>query len=188
MITAPSRFHTGVTPDELSDSVDVDTFKAAFRMHPSGVAVLTADSGERPAAMTVSSLASISTDPPMVTFSLSAMSGPTATFLKSDTVVIHLLQADQLWLAQLGAAPGVDRFADTEKWERLPSGEPVFPDTYAWLRGRIVHRLEAGNSIVCVAHIVEASVPDGGAPDAAASGPLVYHARTWHQLSPVSSL
>lgn len=187
-MTAPSRYEAGIATEQLSDSVDVDTFKSAFRMHPAGVAVLTADSGERPAAMTVSSLASVSTEPPMVTFSLSALSGPTATFLQSDTVVIHLLRAEQLWLAQLGAAPGVDRFADTTRWRRLPSGEPVFPDTYSWLRGRIVHRLEAGNSIVCVAHIVEASVPELEAPESATSGALVYHARTWHQLSAVSSL
>lgn len=71
MSIAPSRFQTIVPTDQLTESVDVDTFKAAFRMHPAGVAVITTDSGDRPAAMTVSSLASVSTEPPMVVFSLS---------------------------------------------------------------------------------------------------------------------
>jgi flavin reductase (DIM6/NTAB) family NADH-FMN oxidoreductase RutF len=188
MSIAPSRFQTIVPTDQLTESVDVDTFKAAFRMHPAGVAVITTDSGDRPAAMTVSSLASVSTEPPMVVFSLSRMSGATAAFLESDNVVIHLPGAAQLWLAQMAAAPGVDRFADPTQWTRLPTGEPLFPDTYAWLRGRIVSRQEAGNSVICVAHIVQASVPDAETLVNDHSAPLVYHGRTWHQLGTGSQI
>lgn len=188
MLSAPSQFQTIVPHEQLSESIDADTFKAAFRMHPAGVAVITADAGERPAAMTISSLASVSTEPPMVIFSLSRMSGATQTFLESDSVVVHLLGSAQLWLAQLGATGGVDRFADTTRWTRLPSGEPVFPDTYAWLRGNIVHRMEAGNSVVCVAHIVQASVHDGETLDRDPAAPLVYHARAWHELSIESTI
>lgn len=107
-------------------------------------------------------------------------------FLESDTVVVHLLGSEHLWLAELGATGGIDRFADKSRWTRLPTGEPVFKETYAWLRGRIVHRLEAGNSVICVAHIVEASIPDSVTSDAAT--PLVYHGRTWHQLGSHSSI
>ncbi|BCW86446.1 flavin oxidoreductase (plasmid) [Arthrobacter sp. NicSoilE8] len=188
MSIAPSNFQTFVPTDQLAESIDVDTFKAAFRMHPAGVAVITTESDGRPAAMTVSSLASVSTDPPLVVFSLSRMSGPTAAFLKSDNVVIHLPGAAQLWLAKMGAAPGVDRFADPSQWTYLPTGEPVFPDTYAWLRGRIASRQEAGNSVICVAHIVQASVPDAETLVNDSSAPLVYHGRTWHQLGADSTI
>jgi flavin reductase (DIM6/NTAB) family NADH-FMN oxidoreductase RutF len=187
MITS-SRFDTLVRVGQPSESIDVDTFKAAFRMHPAGVSVITADAGNGPAAMTISSLTSVSTEPPLVTFSLSALSWSTPVFLESDTVVIHLLGSEHLWLAQLGATGGVDRFADTSAWTRLPTGEPVFRETYAWLRGKIVHRLEAGNSVICVAHIVQASVPDADAVTAETSAPLVYHGRTWHQLGTHSAI
>jgi flavin reductase (DIM6/NTAB) family NADH-FMN oxidoreductase RutF len=43
-----------------------DAFLAAVRHHPSGVAIITADAGEGPVALTVSSLISISATPPMV--------------------------------------------------------------------------------------------------------------------------
>jgi len=46
-------------------------FREAFRRHPAGVAVITADPGDRPVAMTVSSLISVSAAPPIVAFSLS---------------------------------------------------------------------------------------------------------------------
>jgi flavin reductase (DIM6/NTAB) family NADH-FMN oxidoreductase RutF len=187
MITS-SRLDTLVRVGQPSESIDVDTFKAAFRMHPAGVSVITADAGNGPAAMTISSLTSVSTEPPLVTFSLSALSWSTPVFLESDTVVVHLLGSEHLWLAQLGATGGVDRFADTSAWTRLPTGEPVFRETYAWLRGKIVHRLEAGNSVVCVAHIVQASVPDADAVTAETSAPLVYHGRTWHHLGTHSAI
>ncbi|MEO7146482.1 MAG: flavin reductase family protein [Terrimesophilobacter sp.] len=175
-----------ISLEHPADSISAEKFKSAFSMHPSGVAVITADAGDRPAAMTISSLSSVSAEPPLVMFSLSTLSGPTPTFLAADSVVIHLLGSDQIELAKLGATPGVDRFAGSSQWTRLPTGEPVFPDTHAWLRGRIVHRLCAGTSVICVAHIVDAMVSDDASTGS--SNPLVYHSRTWHELGPNSSL
>lgn len=183
MITAAER-RTAVTMSEaeLSESVPSETFKTAFRLHPAGVAVVTADPGDGPVAMTVSSLASISTEPPMLVFSASTLSSSTPAFERSETVVVHMVGSDQLWLAKLGATSGVDRFADTSTWTRLPTGEPVFPAVYAWLRGRVAHRIESGNSILYVVHIIEASVPETDQHVDDPSSPLVYHARAWHRL------
>ena len=63
-----------VDPISGETSVDIDVFKSAFRAHPSGIAVLTADAGDGPVAMTISSLSSLSTDPPLVVFSASSHS------------------------------------------------------------------------------------------------------------------
>lgn len=67
MVTAPE---TGAA----AGPTITDAFLAAFRHHPSGVAIITAEGPEGPVAMTVSSLISISAAPPMVAFSLSAAS------------------------------------------------------------------------------------------------------------------
>lgn len=170
-----------------SGSIDAETFKSAFRLHPSGVAVVTADpSGDEPVAMTVSSLASVSTEPPLLVFSVSALSSAAPKIERSSTVVVHMVGADHLKLAQLGATSGIDRFADADTWRRLPTGEPVFTEVYAWLRGEIVFRLEAGNSTICVVHVVEAHLPSSETTCAAA--PLVYHARKWHRICERSSI
>jgi flavin reductase (DIM6/NTAB) family NADH-FMN oxidoreductase RutF len=176
-------------PDrEAGKSVPEASFKAAFRLHPSGVAVVTADPGDGPVAKTVSSLASVSTEPPLLVFSVSAISSSSPAFERAETVVVHMLGADQLWLARLGATSGIDRFADTSVWDRLPTGEPVFPAAYAWLRGSIVQRVEAGNSVICVVHVIEVSVAESGDVLGSGSDPLVYHARSWHHLGDHSKL
>jgi flavin reductase (DIM6/NTAB) family NADH-FMN oxidoreductase RutF len=174
-----------LSDEERTGSVDAETFKTAFRLHPAGVAVVTADpTGDEPVAMTVSSLASVSTEPPMLVFSVSALSSSAPALERSDTVVVHMLGADHLEIAKLGATSGIDRFADRDAWRRLPTGEPVFTEVYSWLRGEIVFRLEAGNSTICLVHIVEAHLPEV----APVTAPLVYHARTWHRLGEGSTI
>ncbi|KAA9150774.1 flavin reductase [Microbacterium lushaniae] len=182
-----ARHSLNLVPEGTEPSLAADTFKAAFREHPAGVAVVTADPGEHPVAMTVSSLASVSTEPPLLVFSASVLSSSTPVLEDAETVVVHFLTDEQLWLAKLGADKGADRFADASAWQRLPTGEPLFPAAFAWIRGRVAHRLEAGNSILYVVHALEASVP-GDAAHAGDSHPLVYHDRTWHRLGPWSAI
>jgi flavin reductase (DIM6/NTAB) family NADH-FMN oxidoreductase RutF len=47
----------------FSSSLSPDEFKALFRGHPGGVAVITADAGDGPVALTATSVASVSADP-----------------------------------------------------------------------------------------------------------------------------
>lgn len=176
---APLRHAIDIVPEALEGSLNVDAFKAAFRNHPAGVALVTGDSPRGPVALTLSSVSSISTEPPLLIFSVSAMSSSSPALEEADTVIVHMLGADQLDLAKLGATSGIDRFADTSAWYRLPTGEVVFRGADAWIRGRVIHRLEAGNSIVYVVHALDASVPPS---DEERGRPLVYHNRTWHEL------
>ncbi|MCY7325016.1 MAG: flavin reductase family protein [Microbacteriaceae bacterium] len=177
----------------LDDSESVlgsEEFKAAFRTHPAGVALITADAGDGPVALTATSVFSVSAEPPLLVFSLSALSSSTPTLMRADTVVVHLLTAAQLDLALLGATSGVDRFADTSIWSRLPTDEPYFTAAPVWIRGRVVDRMEAGASTVLAVEALEARTPERGSPEADAERlrPLVYHNRTWHVLSEGSKL
>jgi flavin reductase (DIM6/NTAB) family NADH-FMN oxidoreductase RutF len=164
--------------------IDADEFKAAFRNHPAGVALITADAGSGPVAMTATSVFSVSAVPPLLVFSASDLSSSTPTLVASSTVVVHLLGSDQLDLAVLGSTSGIDRFADTARWSRLPTGEPYFPAAHAWIRGKVINKLQAGTSTVFVVLAIESMAPAAGSPeaDAAQAAPLVYHNRTWHRL------
>jgi flavin reductase (DIM6/NTAB) family NADH-FMN oxidoreductase RutF len=176
--SAPDTANDHTINDTETGGLSASEFKAAFRQHPSGIAVITADAGSGPAAMTASSVFSVSAEPPVLVFSVSQMSSAASTLLAADTLVVHMLSAENLDLALLGAASGVDRFADTSLWARLETGEPFFLEANAWIRGRVVDRMRIGESTVVAVHALSASVPHDGET----SNPLVYHNRTWHHL------
>lgn len=176
--------------EDGSAVLGAEEFKAAFRNHPAGVAVITADAGDGPVGLTATSVFSVSAEPPLLVFSLSASSSSAPTLMRADTVVVHLLPAAQVDLAVLFATSGIDRFANPAIWSRLPTGEPFLIDAPVWIRGRIVDRMVAGGSTVVAVEALEAKSPERGSPDAAAghSHPLVYHNRVWHVLSEDSAL
>lgn len=167
----------------FADMLSADDFKAAFRNHPAGVAVITADTGAGPVGLTATSVISVSANPPLVVFSLSSASSSTPTVKRAETVVIHLLGAEQIGLARKFATSGIDRFADTSIWSRLISGEPYLPSANAWMRGRIVNQMSAGDSTVVAVQVLQVDLPGESGRNAKESRPLVYHNRTWHSLS-----
>jgi flavin reductase (DIM6/NTAB) family NADH-FMN oxidoreductase RutF len=164
-----------VTPDE---------FKSAFRAQPGGVALITATGPGGHVALTATSVTSVSAEPPLLVFSVSDLSSSTPTILAAESVVVHLLAADDLHLARLGATSGIDRFADRSLWRELETGEPVFSGT-RWLRSIVVDRLRAGTATLIIAQPVETGTPDDGLDRGPA---LVYHDRTWHRLGEHSAL
>lgn len=170
----PDRRHFG--------ALSADEFKLAFRNHPAGVAVITADAGDGPVGLTASSVFSVSAEPPLLVFSISGQSSSAPTIERAETVVVHLLGANQLDVAKLFATSGVDRFADTSTWDRLITGEPYLPSAPTWIRGRIIERMSAGSSTVVAVHALQSySATDDAAP-------LVYHNRTWHHIGDHSRL
>lgn len=160
-----------------------DEFKLAFRHHPAGVAVITADDGSGPVAMTASSVISVSAVPPLLVFSASALSSSTPTIERASSVVVHMIGVEDLWLAKLGATSGVDRFEGVS-WDRLPTGEPYYTDAKTWIRGRVASRLDVGSAVVFLVEATQASASAEGSDSSRV--PLVYHNRAWHKLDNAS--
>jgi len=178
-------------PDPADDTVAVtkhttslsaERFKAAFRRHPAGVAIITAMGPDGPAGLTATSVSSISAEPPLFVFSLSTMSSATPTISEADTLMVHLLSASALDTAIQFATSGIDRFADTSAWTRAPGGEPVLLCNAARIHAKVIDRMSAGGSIVVAAHALAVTLP------AEPFEPLVYFDRTWHSLSTTSQL
>jgi len=182
MSSSPARIPVDpadVVPS-LVQGLSAADFKLAFRSHAAGVAVITADAGDGPVGLTATSVFSVSAEPPLLVFSISGSSSSAPVIQRAETLVVHLLGADQLSIARLCATSGIDRFANTSLWRRLPTGEPVFRDVPVWIRGRVINRMEAGDSTVIAVHALEAERSE---LDVA---PLVYHNRTWHHLGEAS--
>lgn len=176
---SPDERHLGGLDAGLSPA----EFKLAFRHHAAGVAVVTADAGDGPVGITATSVFSVSAEPPLMVFSISGRSSSAPTIRRAETLVVHLLGSRQLHIARLCSTSGIDRFADSSIWRRLPTGEPHFPGVPVWIRGGVINRMEAGDSTVIAVHALEAAHTDSHT-----TTPLVYHNRTWHALGDASRL
>jgi flavin reductase (DIM6/NTAB) family NADH-FMN oxidoreductase RutF len=158
-----------------SAPVDAVLFRQVFRRHAAGVAVVTTDAGRGAAGVTVTSLASLSAEPPLLSFSIAATASTWPHLRDADSAVVHLLGAGHTDLARTFATSGIDRFAAPTRWRRLPTGEPVLDGAAAWLRISIEHRHPAGNSHLVIGRVTEAGLNEAG-------GPLLYHDGSYHAL------
>lgn len=159
-----------------------EAFLAAFRRHPAGVAIITGDVGGEPVALTVSSLISVSVDPPTVAFSLSDNSSSARTLARAESVVLHFVQKRNMRLARLCATSGSSRFTPETAWERLPTGEPFYPEVSLRFRAAIRGRLAVRGAFVIAAELVSAST---GNHAVSLDDTLVYADRAWHGLRPL---
>lgn len=177
-VASASAGSTASPPATLTEA-----FFSAFRHHPSGVAIITADAGGGPVALTVSSLISVSASPPTVAFSLSASSSTAKAVEQAKTVVVHFVRRADMELARLCATSGEDRFGPQVRWDRLGSGEPYYPDVGLWFRAALRDRLAVPGACLMTAELLSASPSAREAQD---HDTLVYANRAWHGLRAVS--
>jgi flavin reductase (DIM6/NTAB) family NADH-FMN oxidoreductase RutF len=149
------------------DPVTPDLFRSVFRDHAARVVVVTAAGRPRPVGLTATSLASVSVDPPMVSFAVGRSASAWRTLSRSTNLAVHLLAEDQDWLAGRFATSGIDRFAKLD-WSRGPRGEPIIDDCAAYLTCRVVRHVPAGDHVLVLARVNRAGVQRPGAP-------LIYH-------------
>ncbi|TPN89386.1 flavin reductase [Mesorhizobium sp. CU2] len=160
-----------------------EAFLTAFRHHPSGVAIITADPGDGPVALTISSLISVSVKPPTIAFSLSDISSSAQAIRQAATVVVHFVKRDDMQLARLCATSGADRFGPDVAWARLPTGEPHYPQVDLWFRAVIRGRLAVPGAGLVTAELIQSSTHAQRTDEHDA---LVYANRTWHGLRPIA--
>ncbi|WP_329280655.1 flavin reductase family protein [Streptomyces sp. NBC_01451] len=145
-----------------------DLLRSVFRQHAAGVAVITARGSAGPVGFTATSLASVSAEPPLVSFGISTGASSWPAISGADHVGVHILGEHQHELAATFARSGADRFGAPTAWREGPEGVPVLDGVLAWLVCRTVARVPAADHRIVLAEVVL------GAP-AAAGRPLLYH-------------
>ena len=171
-----------------TESLAPEQFKAIFRQHPAGVAVVTLRHGDRLVGFTATSVISVSAEPPLLAFSVAGGSGSWGPLTQTDTIVVNFLSAEQVGLSARFATRGIDRFA-CGGWSFLDTGEPVLDDTPRWIRAEIVQRIPIGSShLVCLRALSSSHEQPAGSTAADDVPPLVYHDRVYHRLGTASAL
>lgn len=162
----------GLTASPLATA---DLLRSAFRRHAAGVAVITARGEAGRVGFTATSLTSVSTAPPLLSFGIGTGSSSWPVVSEAEYVGVHVLGEHQEDLAATFARSGADRFAAPTAWRDGPEGVPVLDGVLAWLVCRIVGRVPAGDHRVVLAEVLLGD-PEG------AGRPLLYHQGRYNGL------
>lgn len=135
-----------------------EALRASFRLHASGVSVITLlDAEGKPAGFTATSMTSLGANPPLASFNVARGSSTWPSLQKSKYVAIHTLGERNLELAQRMAADHTLRFAKSD-WQIGPFDLPVFPDATSVLIAKIRDIHDVENNAVVIVDVIEGLV------------------------------
>lgn len=147
-----------------------EALKSAFRMHASGVAIITATTAPgEPIGFTATSVTSLGSNPPLVSFNIARGSSSYEHLVPGTKVAVHTLCAMNLGLAQRMAGPKELRFEAGD--HQFIDGVPVFPTASSILIGTVRERFEVEANAVVVLDVLKGSEPLEDAR------PLLYYRR-----------
>jgi len=167
--------------DSLLDAagVEAELFKAAMRVLPGGVVMVTTRVDGRPWGLTISSCCSLTLQPPQIVISLRLATMSAEKILADGHFGVSLLSSSQRPLAEHGAATGVAKFIDEfceEDCEPLRS--PIVSGALYHLDCRVSDRHPVGDHMLFVG-LVEQVVSSAREDERL---PLLYFDRRFWQL------
>src|SRR5215203_5183846 len=151
------------------------SFRDALGRFATGVAFVAALPDGEPAGLVVNSLASVSLEPPLVSFCPSRTSFTWARMRRTGRFGVSVLGSGHAGFAAAAARPGADRFAGPD-WEHGAGGVPLLRDALATLECTIADEHAAGDHWIVVALVEAVRV-------APVAEPLVFFAGRFHGLA-----
>ncbi|WP_194829828.1 flavin reductase family protein [Nocardia sp. XZ_19_231] len=127
------------------------------------VAITTLAEGGQPRGMVVGTFASVSMEPPLVSFLVDRSSSTLPTIRSSGTFCANALAGDQEPVSRRFATRGVDRFADLD-WSAAPSGNPVLSGVVAWVDCGLEQVIEIGDHDLVIGRVRELRVESPKSP------------------------
>jgi flavin reductase ActVB len=161
--------------ERVEDLIEVSPleFRNALSRWASGVTVVTARDEQGPIGMTVSSLSSLSLDPPLVLVCVARSALSHAGLVSADGFAVHILSHDQRDLSELFAQAGAAKF---EKFpdERGLFDAPLLPFGIARLQCAHEAAHDGGDHTILVGRVLRIEL--------AGADPLIYCNRGYHGL------
>jgi flavin reductase (DIM6/NTAB) family NADH-FMN oxidoreductase RutF len=148
---------------KLKRDVPVNDFRGAMRHLVGGVAVITVGQGADVTGMTVTSVSSLSVDPPSLIVSVNRSASSWPLLERYGFFGVNVLSADQIEIAERfagkGGLKGAERFEGSQ-WEARASGAPLLAGALAAIDCEvedIIERHSHGIVIGRVRHLQVAS-------------------------------
>ncbi|HLV85208.1 MAG TPA: flavin reductase family protein [Devosia sp.] len=152
-------------------------FRAALAALASTVCVVTAQQGEEAIGRTVTSMLSLSLNPPTILISIDIMSRLADIIAKTKGFSLALLADDQQAVGDAfagGLAPE-QRFTVGD-WSRWPSGHPMLLGAVTALDCEVIGAIETGTHVLFAGAIIETETTTSRSP-------LVWQRHHYHKLN-----
>jgi len=147
---------------------DGRAFRDALARFATGVAFVTATPAGEPAGLIVNSLASVSLEPPLVSFCPARSSLTWRRMRRTGRFGVNVLARQHERFVTRAAPPGTDRFAGLD-WSAGEGGVPLVAGALAALECQIVAEHPAGDHTIVVGRVERIRVRAG-------DDPLVFYA------------
>lgn len=163
--------------DDERPPVPPAEFRRVLGHFASGVTVVTTRDADGPAGFACQSFASLSLDPPLVSFMVARTSTTWPRIARAGAFCVNILGAEQGALCRGFAVSGADKFAGVPYGESAATGSPLLDGVPAWIDCR-VHAVHTGGDHLIVVGRVEAL---GAAEE---GDPLLFHRGAFGRFSP----
>jgi flavin reductase len=158
--------------------VDADRFREAMRLMATGVSVVTTDGPAGRFGVTVSSMCSLSLEPPSVLACVHHLSPAFKAIIANGVFCANVLAAEQSRVSDSFAGRVVelkdDKFGCAQ-WDVLHSGSPVLKDALIAFDCRLSRDVEFGSHRILMGTVVDLRSKDGR--------PLVYADRAYRSVT-----
>lgn len=148
-------------------SVSIETeitsgdFRNAMRQLTGGVSVITAGRGKDISGMTVTSVSSLSVDPPALIVSINREASSWPLVKRYRFFGVNILTADQVDIAERftgkGGLKGADRFIGGE-WTTGPSGVPLLASALAAIDCEVEDIVERPSHAIVIGRVLDVTV------------------------------
>src|ERR1700759_2161628 len=142
----------------IGGSVSPEGFRGALRHLAGGVSVITAGRGKEITGMTVTSVSSLSVDPPTLIVSVNREASSWPVLKRHGFFGINILAADQLEIAErfTGKAglKGAERFAGAQ-WTARVSGVPLLVGALAAIDCAVEETIERHSHAIVIGRILD---------------------------------
>jgi 3-hydroxy-9,10-secoandrosta-1,3,5(10)-triene-9,17-dione monooxygenase reductase component len=139
-------------PAPAAETPDARSFRDALGRFATGIALVTAAPDGEPAGLIVNSLASVSLEPPLLSFCPSRSSLTWSRMRRARRFGINVLGRQHERFAIRATPAGADRFAGLD-WELARSGVPLLTDALATLECEIVAEHPTGDHWIVVGRV-----------------------------------
>jgi len=145
----------------IETEVTASGFRNAMRQLTGGVSVITAGRGRDISGMTVTSVSSLSVDPPCLIVSLNRESSSWPLVKRYGFFGVNILTSDQIDIAERftgkGGLKGADRFAGA-RWTTRASGVPLLADALAAIDCEVEDVVERHSHAIVIGRVLDVAV------------------------------